>query len=122
MNFRREVLPNNNEEYFSKVYLPIKEGCLKEKEPDSLELNNAYVVRKNYCKDADDQKHNFDNNVVTNTVQITTEHFEDIDSTNKSTISGDDKVNKPNDINKKIKASNSMIIDFGLSKRHLKLN
>ena len=119
MNFRKEVLPNNNEENFNKVYIP---DYQKEKEPDSLELNNAYVVRKNYCKDADDQKHNFDNNVVTNTVQITTEHFEDIDSTNKSTISGDDKVNKPNDINKKIKASNSMVIDFGLSKRHLKLN
>lgn len=36
MNFRREVLPNNNEENFNKFYIPIKENQLKEKEDENI--------------------------------------------------------------------------------------
>ena len=76
MNYRRAVLPNNNESNYQKHCLP--NDIYGEKyEYGQFEMHHG--SRKRYLKKDDDLEHNFDNNVVSNTVQITTVHYEILD-------------------------------------------
>ena len=73
MRFRRPVLPNNNETNF-------KKHCFQSEEDDksggSQGNVNTLIINKRYLKKDDDLEHNFDNNIVSNTVLITTVHYE----------------------------------------------
>ena len=115
-DYRRAVLPNNNEANYRKHCQPVDEDGEK-KIIGEYEMHGGSLKR--YMKKDDDLEHNFDNNVVSNTVQITTVHYEILDQIQngfgEKELSG--KKDKPKQHNPQIKN-----YDFGLHKYCSDLN